>query len=282
MDETTIVEETTEERPPADPPGEPVSDPEWLDTENGIEELMKDESSANILKQYEGRSAALKALVDTKKSLSSGFKMPEELSEDQLNEVSGRVNTARGVPEKAEDYELTRPEEVDESLEVSDFVKSELKTFGKEVNLGKQSLQTLYERIHQWLARASTEAARSQKEVFEKQAAETAESMKTYWGPNEYARVAKLMDAYVKTTSLDDKEYDNFEKLLDKTGLRHHPMMWRLLGDAARRWEILEGNATGQSDFQTRQGKERLSDTQRRQKMYPNTPASLGGGRRDK
>ncbi|MHC4500233.1 MAG: hypothetical protein ACYS21_14100, partial [Planctomycetota bacterium] len=60
----------------------------------------------------------------------------------------------------------------------------------------------------------------------------------------------------------------------------HHPLMWRLLGDAARRWEILEGNATGQSEFQTNQGKERLNEQQKRARMYPNTPAELGGGKR--
>lgn len=260
--------------PPADPPGEAT--PEFL---SGHKEMLKDESARNILTRYKSNEEVYKALVETKQSMATGFRMPDELTDEQKTELVARVKKLREIPDDVDAYDLVRPSELDESVDLSNTMRFELRDFAAKEGLTKGGLQNLYERILYGMQRASTSSARKTKEAFAQQQEKTAEEMKTYWGPSEYERISKIMDDYTKSTALDDKEYESFEKLLDATGVRHHPLMWRLLGDAARRWEILEGNAKGVDEFQTSQGAQRLKDNQRRQMMYPNTPAYLGGGK---
>jgi hypothetical protein len=57
-----------------------------------------DDAQVAVLKEYKSEEEVHKAYVEQKKKLSSGFRMPDTLSDQQKNELADRVAKEQGVP----------------------------------------------------------------------------------------------------------------------------------------------------------------------------------------
>ena len=250
--------------------------PDWLGEADGIDDLMGDDASKNILIRYDSHAAALKGLVEKEQTIRSGFKMPETLSDEQFEDVQNRVNIRRGVPEKPEEYEMVRPKEIDDDIELSEQFGMELRAFAKASNMGKKEAQGLSELLLHGMQRAKEAASLYQKESFEKSKLATETSLKQYFGPAEYEKIAGLQDSFVESRAVDVEELAEFNKVLDSTGLRHNTLLNKLLGDAARMANILEGSGKMLDRF-NQTGNVKQSEAAKRAAMYPKTPQSLGG-----
>ena len=260
--------------------------PEWL---GGAEyqELMADEGAKNILSSYQSPHEAAKAIVEKERLLASGLRVPKSLKPEHIEMLKPHIARINGVPEKPEEYEMVRPEELDESIDLSELTKMEMRAYGITAGIGKQAFQGMYERAVHAMARdhAATESARQ--ETQETARKETAALMQRYWGPQEYQRLngnpetkqVGLIEQFAKSRATDAKEYDDLAAVLDSTGVRNNPLLFKMLGDASRFYEILEGNGTmTQSEFAATAGTKRLSQEAKNARNFPNTPQSMGGG----
>ena len=278
-EETTETETTTGQETTTDIP-------QWLqDPKYG--EILKDESARNILRQYKNETEAIKAAAEHKKMLSSGFRIPKKLSAEQTAELRTHMDRVNEVPEKPEGYDMVRPQEIPEGLDLSEQFKMEIRAYAKEQGLGKAAVQGFYEKSLQAMKRAAENAETVKAEHHETARKGAVALMQNYWGPQEYMRVAGdpdnkrvgLIDQYMRSRAIDQAEFDDLAGLLEETGLRNHPLLFKVVGDAARFWHILEGQAsvtTGQ--FQQTDGNRKLSNEAKMARMFPNTPKSHGGG----
>ena len=255
--------------------------PEWLN-EPQYAELLKDESNKNILSFYKQPHELAKAVVEKEKTIRSGFKIPKKLNDQQIAELRPHMDRINEVPEKPEQYDFVKPGEIDEDLDFSEQTKMELRAFLKESGIGKKAAQGLYERSMHWMQAARVAQHKAQDEAFETQRQKTAAMMQSYYGPQEWDRLSKKdgpIDAYCKSRAIDDDEYKNLDEALESSGLRNHPLLVKLIADAARMAQALEGPSKGvEVSFTKTAGAQKLSAQAQRAKMYPNTPASLGGG----
>ena len=278
-EETTGTEVTTGQ--------ETITDlPQWLQDPK-YTEILKDESAKNIVSRYKEPHEAIKALIEKERWVRSGFKVPKKLSAEQTAELRTHMDRVNEVPEKPEGYDTVRPGEIDESLDLSEQTKMELRAVAKEGGVSKKTFQTFYETALRAIKRASEQTEAIKLEKHETDRKTSVAVMQKYWGPQEYIRVAGdedgervgLIDQFFQSRQMDQKEFNDLQKLLDDTGLRNHPLLFKVMGDGARFWHILEGQAsvtTGQ--FQQNDGNRRLSNEAKMARMFPNTPKSHGGG----
>lgn len=261
--------------------------PEWL---GGAEyqELMADEGAKNILSSYQNPQEAAKAIVEKERLLASGLRVPKTLKPEHIELLKPHIARINGVPEKPEEYEMVRPEELDESIDLSELTKMEMRSFAKEAGIGKQAFQGIYERSLHAMARDHAQVESARQETQETARKETAALMQKYWGPQEYQRLngnpetkqVGLIEQFAKSRATDAKEYDDLAAALESSGVRNNPLLFKILGDASRFYEILEGHGTmTQSEFAATAGTKRLSEESKNAQRFPNTPQSMGGGK---
>jgi hypothetical protein len=258
---------------------EDVTVPDWLN-EPEYKDIIADESSKTILSRYKSRDEAVKAIVEKEKLLGSNFRIPKKLNDTQKSELAKRMAVINEVPENAEGYTLVRPDKIDEDLDFTEQTKMELRAFAKESGIGARTLQGLYEKAMSWSQRAKEQMIIDHKESVEKQRQSVVAIMQKYLGPQEYTQRLPLIDSFMKSRAIDDAEYADFEKQLNASGLRNHPILFKALADAAGWAQIMEG--TGKilpGQFQPSKANAKLSREALNAKRYPNTPVSLGGGK---
>lgn len=268
-----MPEETTTaiaEVPAAEPAA--LAEGHWL---NDHPDLMEDESVKNILGQYDTRDAALQSIVDHKKMVSSGFKLPDKLSDTERDEVLARGAQLRGVPEGAENYNLVKPEELGD-IDISEEAKMALRIFAKERNIGQETFQGLYEKTLR-LIKTRFDADEGQRiEDFDKEHEATATSMQKYWGPDEYAGRLELIKDFAQSRAIDKDDYDRFINRLKETGMGNDPLLMKLVGDGAKMRQLVEGNASvgDKLNFEARAQKssQALSQQARNKRDFPKTP----------
>ena len=264
---------------------EPRAVPDWLQGAE-FQELMTDEKSKNILSSYQTPDAAAKAIVEKERLLASGLRVPEKLSDEHIELLKPHIHKILGVPDKPEEYEMLRPEEIPEEIDLSESLKMKIRAFAKENGFPKGSVQGLYELA---LHSAKEDAATTQRaadEKFEMTRKDTVALMQKYWGPNEFQRLNGedgknngLIDSFVKSRAGNEREYTELIDVLGKTGLSNNPLLFKVLGDAARYYDIMEGSATmTQSEYAATAGAKTLSAEAKNAQRFPNTPASMGGG----
>lgn len=264
-----------------------VEVPDWLHGEE-FGELMADEGSANILKSYKTVDAAAKAIVEKERLLSSGLRIPEgTLSEEHLELLKPHVRRINGVPEKPEEYQMDRPENLPEGMDLSEELKMKIRAYGVEKGLPKGSIQGLYEMSLYAMAKEEQTQASTKAEAQETQKKETAALMQKYWGPNEFLRLkgeegktVGLIDQFVKSRAIDDAEYQSLIDELGETGLSNNPLLFKVFGDAARFYSIMEGDGSAtQPEYAATTGAQKMSAEAINAQRFPNTPQSLGGGK---
>ena len=109
--------------------------------------------------------------------------------------------------------------------------------------------------------------------------------MQKYFGPVEYLKLTGddthegMIDRYAKSRAIDVQEYNDLFTKLEESGIRNNPLLFKLIGDGARFFEILEGQAPGcQPEFAAAKGSHAESEDAKYARLFPNTPASHGGG----
>lgn len=264
----------------------PVELPEWLQDES-YSELLQDETNKHILSRYKDKDEAVKAVVEKEKMVRSGFKIPKKLSDVQIAELKTHIHRINGVPDKPEGYDMVRPEQVDEAFDFSEQTKMELRAFAKENGIGKTTMQGLYELSLRAMKRAADQAEAAAEERQENDRKTTVALMQKYFGPAEYVKIAGdadakkvgLIDQFVKSRAADQNEYDQLAEALEKTGLRNNALLFKVLGDASRFYEIMEGSGRMTApEFSATAGNRTLSREAKLALQFPNTPRSLGGG----
>lgn len=275
--ETTTPLET----PPASPPAGPLEIPEWL---SGAEfaEITADESNKNILSFYKTPQDAAKTIVEKEKLLRSGFRLPKKLNDEQIKELSGHIAAINKVPENAEGYKMEIPGEIDKKFDISEKAKMSLRALAKENNFSPAAVQKGYEMI----VRLNAEAAAAQTKEFNdnqvERNKETVWQMKQYWGPGEYEGRLDLIEEFAQSRAIDDQEYGDFSEELERTGMKSNALLFKILGDAAKMYSILEKDATVTAGaFTASKGNTVISEETKRAQRFPNTPRSLGGGKPD-
>ena len=272
MAEQVVVETPPVETPPV------VETPEWLNDPE-YTELMSDEASKNVLSFYKTKGEAGKALVEKEKLLRSNFRLPKKLNDEQITELSGRMAEVNKVPENAEGYTLQRPEEIDESFDITEEAKMAFRAYAKERSVAPEVLQGFYEKYLQLSSGAQDTANAQFAETSKKRNADTVKQAKQYWGPVEYESRVDLIEEYAKSRAVDENEYKEFQAELESTGMKNSPILFKMMGDAAKWYEIMEKNSTiSLGEFQTAKGNKTISAETKRATMYPKTPKSLGGG----
>ena len=272
-----MAETGTVETPPAETP--PVAEtPEWQNGED-FTELLADESNKNILSFYKTSHEGAKALVEKEKLLRSNFRLPKKLSDEQITELSGRLAEVNKVPKNAEGYTLQRPEEINESFDITEEAKMAFRAYAKERSIAPETLQGFYEKYLQLSSGAQDTKNSEFAEASKTRNTETVKQLKTYWGPVEYEARVDLIEEYAKSRSLDENEYKEFQAELESTGMKNSPILFKMMGDAAKWYSIMEKNSTiSLGQFQTAKGNKTISAETKRATMYPKTPKSLGGG----
>lgn len=267
----------------ADPPDAP----EWLQ-EPAYEELMADDAAKNYFSRYATKDDAAKAGFEHKKLVSSGFKMPKKLNDEQIAEVRAYMNTVNGVPEKPEGYDMARPEEVSEDMDFSEQTKMELRAYGKERGVGKDTFQGMYELAMQAMKRAGDVQSKDFEESQKVARTTMRTAMNGLWGSVKMNKIlgegdtVGQLDANVKSFAIDEGEYEALSKVLNDSGLRNNRLLVSVLGQAAQDAQILRASATANpTEFQQSEGTKTLSKEAERAVRNPNTPRSLGGGKPD-
>lgn len=258
----------------ADPIAEPTSLAEGHFL-NDYPDLLEDETTKAILGRYDTREDAFKALVEQRKQISSGFKLPDELSDSEREQVLARGAKLRGVLEGAENYTLVKPEELGET-DISEEAKMALRIFAKERSIGQETLQGLYEKTLR-LIKSRADADEVQRiEDFDNEHDATATSMQKYWGPDEYAGRLELIKDFAQSRAIDKEDYDRFINRLKETGMGNDPLLMKLVGDGAKMRQLVEGNASmGDKvgfEASSKLSKEALSQEARNKRDFPKTP----------
>lgn len=259
----------------ADPPA--VAEPTSLAEGhflNDYPDLLEDESSKAILSRYDNREDAFKALVEQRKQISSGFKLPDKLSDAERDEVLARGAQLRGVPEGAENYNLVKPEELGE-IDISEEAKMALRIFAKERDIGQETFQGLYEKTLRLIKTRADADEAAEIEAFDKEHEATATSMQKYWGPDEYAGRLELIKDFAQSRAIDKEDYDRFINRLKETGMGNDPLLMKLVGDGAKMRQLVEGNASvgDKIDFEAgaQKGMKALSQRAKNKRDFPKT-----------
>ena len=118
--------------------GEPTSTTEssWIGSDGkfgdvstapeGIKEVLE-------AKKFGGVDDMVKSYTELEKKISSGFKLPDELNEEQMGTIFNKL----GRPEKAEDYKFDLGEGY-EGIELPDDLMSSFKQFSHKLGLSQQ------------------------------------------------------------------------------------------------------------------------------------------------
>lgn len=260
--------------------GEPVV-PEWLQDE-GYKEIMANDAAKNILTRYKTTTDAAKALVEKEQTLRTGFRMPDNLTEEQIGQLRGRIDQINGVPAEAAQYELAHPEMYGE-LDLSDSAKTAIQQYAHANKLPPAAAQSLYENMIGLIDAGQKSAQQTILEETASRKTSTEERLKTAWGPSRLEQADKVQPEFLnmvaKEIALTESDVTEFRTAIQNANLLHNPLLSAILGKAALQWQVLEGNAgTLQTVPGAGQGAQAIQEKERRQALYPNTPVELGGG----
>jgi len=86
------------------------------------EDITSNADLAKFASKFENPSAMAKSGYELEKKMGGSFRLPDDLkglSEEQKADILSKTRTLRDIPEKAEDYEITIPEDIerDENFE---------------------------------------------------------------------------------------------------------------------------------------------------------------------
>lgn len=221
-------------------------------------ELMKDEASRNILSQFDSREDALVGLIEAHKKVSSGFRLPSNLTDSELAEVRAKLASTDGVPENHEDYLMNDPpdEVLPPGMKLDDETKAEFKKFAKDRNLPPQVVQEIYEFQKSFVKKM---VAAHQAELADRQEA-TKEILLPLWGGEKgVATKLEYIKRHLRAFAATQDEWDAFKVRVFANGIGDEPIILRALGPWAEAQEAEGGSphdggpsAQKGSDFQER------------------------------
>ena len=231
----------TEPDPAATEPdtlNEPVAPEHWSLGEDYQGEEFQSDEVRNVLRKYESPQALAKALVDAQPQIGKPFKLPksiEKLSEEQREQFRAALNTLRGVPEKAEDYEFTVPEGVEVNDDAMASWREHCKKTGKSNADAQADLDFYYGLIAQ--AREAQEKAENEKvEANHKANAECNKALRAKFGRGFDAQMELNKRAIMRTLGVDndqDPKFIEFDNRMRESGLGNEIVLNLLLSEAA-------------------------------------------------
>jgi hypothetical protein len=229
-------------------------DENWLDE---FPALKEDEASRNILSQFNSREEALAGAVEAQKKVSSGFRLPANLTDSEVAEVRAKLASTDGVPENHEDYLMNDPpdEVMPPEMKIDEDTKVEFKKFAKDRNLPPQVVQEIYEFQKAFVKKM---VAAHQEELAVRQE-DTKEILLKLWGGEKgVATKLEYLKRHLRKFAATEDEWVAFQGRMFKGGLGDEPILLRALGPWAEAQEAEGGSPPGQgptkqaSDFQKR------------------------------
>jgi hypothetical protein len=128
---------------------------------NNYDDLGKDPAAIKNLGKYTTEAESHKGHLELIKKFGKSVRMPESLDalDDQgKTDFWASVAKLSGVPEKAEDYQVTRPENMPEGLPYNEALEAAAKRIAKESNLPPAVLDKFVEAWNQEQIKAFIEA----------------------------------------------------------------------------------------------------------------------------
>lgn len=123
----------------------------WSD---GMEDITSNADILSHAKKYDSAGAAVKAGYELTKKLGASYRLPDDLnslSQDQRNELASKMQTLKQIPEKASDYEITRPE-LPQGLEYNETLESGVREFAHNQGWETPQVQAVVDLINSGLA----------------------------------------------------------------------------------------------------------------------------------
>lgn len=233
-----------------------------------------------VLKRFATEEESHKGHLETKTKMSDPMRLPKSLdkaTDEQKTEWNTSVGKLRGVPNKAEDYDLKPPEDLPDGVKISDEDTKAIKEMAKELHVPQANLQAFYEFQLNMVAKQMATYA----ETNEKTGKECVEKLQEELGKEkckealilvERALRSKLNKDWQTVKAEDDEAWQKFKTTVYATGVGNNKVVMDLLIVAANQLEstgkLLPGTHGSGSDEKD----EDLTEKQLQQKYFDKSP----------
>jgi len=235
-----------------------------------------------VLRRYDTELDAHKGHLEARKVMSDPtdpLRLPKSLdkaTDEQKAEWNASVGKIRGVPDKAEDYDLKPPKDLPEGVKIDEESVKAVKEMAKELHVPRANLQAFYEfqlnMIAKQLEAHSKANEKASKDCIVKLEEELGkEQCKEGLILVERALRSKLNKDWQTVKAEDDEAWQDFKKTVYLAGFGNNKVVMDLLIVAANQLEstgkLLEGAGGGD---ELKEGD--LTEKQKQQKYFPKSP----------
>lgn len=233
-----------------------------------------------VLMRFKTEEDAHKGHLDTKTKMSDPMRLPKSLdkaTDEQKAEWNASVGKLRGVPEKAEGYDLKLPEDLPEGVKLDEEATKEVKEMAKSLNIPQASLQAFYNFQLNMTAKQLEGHATANEEAGKVCiAALEEESGKEKCRENlilvERALRSKINPDWQTVKAEDDEKWQDFKKTVYATGVGNNKVIMDLLIVAANQLQgsgkLIKGQHGSFDDTKDAE----LSEEQLQSKYFPKSP----------
>ncbi len=225
--------------------------------------------------------------IATKSKVGDPMHLPKSMdkaTDEQKAEWNTSVGKLRGVPDKAEDYDLKPPKDLPENIKLDEELTKAAKELSKSLHVPQATLQAFHELQLNAVARqmaAHTESnEKAGKECVEKLQEELGkEKCKEALILVERALRSKINPDWHTVKAEDDEAWQDFKTTVYATGVGNNKVVMDLLIVAANMLEstgkLLPGtHSTAESKF-SEKGTEGMTEEEIQKAMFPNSPGML-------
>lgn len=229
-----------------------------------------------VLRRYNTQEDAHKGHLEARTTISDPMRLPKDLSkatDEQKAEWNASVGKLRGVPDKAENYDLKPPKDLPEGITLSEEDTKAVKVMAKELHVPQANLQAFYEfqlnmvaRQLEAHAKANLEAGKTCITALEEELGK--EQCKEGLILVERALRSKINPDWQTVKAEDDKKWQDFKNTIYLAGVGNNKVVMDLLIVAANQLQstgkLLEG---AHSDSELKEGD--MSEKQLQQTYFP-------------
>lgn len=258
--------------------GDGGGDEHWTDDYDSLK-------GNSVLKRYTTEEDAHKGHLEARAKMSDpGLRLPKSLkdaTDEQKAEWNASVGKLRGVPDKAEDYDLKPPKDLPEGVKISDEDVKAVKEMAKTLHVPQANLQAFYNFQLNMVARQMEAHAKSNEEsgksCIEKLEEELGkEKCKEGLILVERALRSKLNKDWQSVKAEEDEAWQDFKKTVYATGVGNNKVVMDLLIVAANHLQgtgkLLAGeHGITEKDF-SEQKTEDMSEKEIQEAYFPNSP----------
>lgn len=240
-----------------------------------------------VLKRFATEEESHKGHLETKTKMSDPMRLPKSLdkaTDEQRVEWNVGVGKLRGVPDKAEDYEHTRSNDLPDMVKIDDETMKEFRELAKTRDIPQSNFQGLVDFQLSMVAKQMAAYA----ETNEKTGKECVEKLQEELGKEkckealilvERALRSKLNKDWQTVKAEDDEVWQKFKTTVYATGVGNNKVVMDLLIVAANQLEstgkLLPGTHSKAGSKFSEEGTDGMSEEEIQREIFPESKKML-------